>query len=125
MKFRRAQHTSNLGEIVQFYTSILGFKILGEFKNHDGYNGVFLGFANENWELEFTEDGSEPNHSRDEDDLIVFYPETTQQFESVIARIHEAQLPIFEPKNSYWKTNGTYIKDPDGFGIIVVKPHGQ
>lgn len=121
MKFRRAQHTSNLGEIVQFYTSILGFKILGEFKNHDGYNGVFLGFDNENWELEFTEDGNDPIHSRDEDDLIVFYPETTQQFESVIARIHEAQLPIFEPKNSYWKINGTYIKDPDGFGIIVVK----
>lgn len=125
MKFRRAQHTANLDRIKEFYTSILGFIVLGEFTNHDGYNGAFLGFNNENWELEFTEDGNEPIHSCDEDDLIVFYPETLYQFETVLSAIQTAELPVYEPKNPYWKTNGICIKDPDGFGIIVVKPHGQ
>lgn len=125
MKFRRAQHTPDLREIIAFYTSILGFSVLGEFTNHDGYNGVFLGFEEENWELEFTEDGIEPIHSRDEDDLLVFYPTSKKQFETIVQTIQSTQLKVYEPKNPYWKIHGIYIKDPDGFGIIVVIPHGQ
>lgn len=121
MKFRRAQHTSNLKKVEEFYTSILGFTILGEFKNHDNYNGLFLGLPDENWELEFTEDGSKPDHFRDEDDLLVFYPLNIGNYNQIIQNCVKNSIEFHQPKNPYWKTNGIYIKDPDEYGIIVVK----
>lgn len=121
MKFRRAQHTLNLRLIEKFYTSILGFKVLGEFTDHDGYNGIFLGFENENWELEFTEDGSKCDHSQNEDDLLVFYPSNEANFNQIVKNINQNNIEIHEAKNPYWKENGIYIKDPDNYGIIVVK----
>jgi len=44
MKFRVARHTDSLENIVTFYTNILGLQVLGDFKDHDNYNGVYLGF---------------------------------------------------------------------------------
>ncbi len=94
---------------------------MGELKDHDGYNGLFLGFPDENWELEFTEDGSDCSHSQNEDDLLVFYPSSLEKFNQIIENCHKNSIEVHQPKNPYWKANGIYIKDPDNFGIIVVK----
>ena len=55
MTFRYARHSSKIESLVYFYTSILEFSVLGEFKNHECYDGVFLGIEGENWNLEFTQ----------------------------------------------------------------------
>ncbi|WP_394338496.1 hypothetical protein [Epilithonimonas hispanica] len=49
--------------------------MLGEFKEHNGYDGVFLVKENENWHLEFTQDNNIPESKSDNDDILVFYPE--------------------------------------------------
>ena len=54
MQFRYARHTNNLGPLIKFYTEIIGLEKLGEFKDHDNYDGVFLGHKNSDWHLEFT-----------------------------------------------------------------------
>lgn len=54
MIFRNARHTHNLNSIIKFYTTILKLEVLGNFKNHNGYDGVFLGKENTDWHLEFT-----------------------------------------------------------------------
>ena len=43
MKLRVARHTDDLEPIIKFYTDILGLEIIGEFKDHSNYDGVFLG----------------------------------------------------------------------------------
>lgn len=43
MKLRVARHTTNLNAISDFYTQLLGMKVLGSFSGHDSYDGVFLG----------------------------------------------------------------------------------
>ncbi|RYZ82044.1 MAG: hypothetical protein EOP06_22350 [Proteobacteria bacterium] len=65
MQFRHARHTTDLGPLIAFYKRVIGLKILGRFENHDGYDGVFLGFENQDWELEFTVSGEKPGHSAD------------------------------------------------------------
>ncbi|MFC0345405.1 hypothetical protein ACFFH5_14500 [Epilithonimonas hispanica] len=66
---------SEFGEADWFLYQILDFKILGEFKEHNGYDGVFLVKENENWHLEFTQDNNIPESKSDNDDILVFYPE--------------------------------------------------
>ncbi|MBK8723789.1 MAG: hypothetical protein IPL95_16520 [Saprospiraceae bacterium] len=45
MTFRYARHTSDLESIEKFYTEIVGLEKLGGFKNHNHYNGLFLGIS--------------------------------------------------------------------------------
>lgn len=42
MKLRIARHTNNINKILDFYTKIIGLDILGEFKNHNNYDGIFI-----------------------------------------------------------------------------------
>lgn len=54
MNFRYARHTRDLNKIERFYTEVVGLENLGGFKNHSGYDGLFLGHRNTSWHLEFT-----------------------------------------------------------------------
>lgn len=119
MKVRFARHTNNLENIKSFYINILGFQVLGEFKNHAGYNGVFMGKPNLDWHLEFTASDDEIIHSFNEDDILVFYPETAEDYNLNIENIQKQNINLIVPKNPYWKENGKMILDPDGYRIII------
>lgn len=119
MLFRYARHTQNLEKLIGFYTQVLDFKVLGDFRDHDGYDGAFLGKENENWHLEFTQDHNIPESKFDDDDILVFYPETLEEFQQIIANLEHHKVPILEPKNPYWKDNGICFEDCDQYKIIV------
>ncbi len=119
MIFRYARHTNNLEDIRNFYTSVLNFEILGEFKNHEGYDGIFVGKSNKDWHLEFTTSTEKVNHQFDEDDALVFYPVNNIEFEKIKAQIQTQKITVFSSKNPYWNDYGILIKDPDGCHIII------
>ncbi|WP_313384106.1 VOC family protein [Chishuiella sp.] len=119
MELRVARHTNDISRILDFYTKIIGFDLLGEFKNHDNYDGIFLGKKNENWHLEFTTSIEQANHYSDEDDCLVFYVNTKNEYDEIIHRIHQNNISIINSKNPYWNLNGVTIKDPDGFNVII------
>ncbi|MDD7886189.1 VOC family protein [Flavivirga sp. 57AJ16] len=119
MTFRVARHTNNLSEIEAFYINVIGFENLGSFKNHDGYDGVFLGLPSSDWHLEFTSTKEPVNHEFDDDDLLVFYPSTEEVFQKIMQNIKINNIKIIKPKNPYWKKNGVHILDPDGYGLII------
>ncbi|MPT30914.1 MAG: VOC family protein [Chryseobacterium sp.] len=119
MIFRYARHTQNLEKLIGFYSKVLDFKVLGDFKEHNGYDGGFLGKENENWHLEFTQDGNLPESKFDDDDILVFYPETLEEFQKIVANLEYYKVPILEPKNPYWKENGICFEDCDHYKIIV------
>ncbi len=127
MQFRQARHTNHLKPIIEFYTQIIGLKELGSFESHEGYDGVFIGPDNafntaNGWHLEFTVSWEQPFHRPDEDDLLVFYPDSTQAYEDILNRLQNANIKRFRPKNNYWQRNGIAVLDPDGYGVIIVNP---
>lgn len=119
MNLRVARHTSNLESIIHFYKNILGLDILGEFKNHNDYDGVFLGKENMSWHLEFTVSNLKPDHKPDEDDLLVFYINNPQEYSALKEKFKDNGIEEIIPKNPYWQENGVNYLDPDGFGIII------
>ena len=42
MQLRVARHTERLDEVVAFYRDGIGLREVGGFRDHDGYDGVFL-----------------------------------------------------------------------------------
>lgn len=119
MEFRLARHTNRLKENIDFYTNALGLVILGSFEGHDGYDGVFIGLQGESWHFEFTSTNEPVSHHYDEDDLLVFYPQTKEAHERILNNLRNKETREEVPKNSYWKTNGILFKDPDGMGIMI------
>ena len=119
MILRIARHTTNLEDLKTFYTEILGLQLLGAFQNHDGYDGVFIGEAHLNWYLEFTTSSATPMQNFNEDDLLVFYPESEFAYQAILEKIQAHGIPVVPAKNPYWNKNGIVIKDPDGYGVII------
>lgn len=95
----------------------MNLQVLGEFKDHDHYDGIFIGLEAENWHLEFTKSNEIADHKFDEDDLFVFYPET--EMDKILANIEKYGINKHIPQNPYWQVNGIQINDPDGHGIII------
>lgn len=86
MKFRFARHTNDLEQLKSFYVKILGMEILGSFQKHNGYDGVFIGKTNENWHLEFTKSDEIIHFNFGDEDVLVFYPNTSLEYESILKK---------------------------------------
>lgn len=121
MTFRYARHTLDLKIIEKFYTEIIGLEKLGEFVNHNNYNGLFLGIPNLNWHLEFTTSINKPVSTFDEDDILVFYLNSEFEYSELKNKLKRYDIDIEIPKNPYWIENGIMISDPDDHKIIFSK----
>ena len=119
MKFRIARHTNDLEKIKYFYTSVLGFEVLGSFENHANYNGIFIGKPNLDWHLEFTTSNEVVEFNYNEDDILVFYPEEISEYNQLIDIIQKQNISFIKAKNRYWNENGKMILDPDGYRVII------
>ena len=118
MKLRVSRHTNQLNTIKKFYIDVLGFEFLGDFHNHDNYNGIFLTKGNSQWHLEFTESNIEANHVFDEDDIMVLYVESKNEMALIEKQLKAKGIKKIKAQNPYWNRNGIMIQDPDGYRII-------
>ncbi|UYX50528.1 VOC family protein [Bacillus thuringiensis] len=122
VKFRIARPTDKFEEVIAFYGEGLGLKRIGEFYDHDGYDGVMFGLPDEEYHLEFTRhiDGS-PCPAPTKDNLLVFYIREYNEIEKVSKRLHAMGYDEVEPENPYWKKKGITIEDPDGWRIVLMQ----
>ena len=119
MQFRVARHTNQINEIRDFYIKVLSFEILGKFKNHNGYDDIFIGKSDLSQHLEFTTTHENIDHHFDEDNCLVFYPTTQQEYDEIVERLELHQIKQIKSKNPYWNNNGISFLDPDGFVVLV------
>lgn len=119
MNFRVARHTNDLEAIKFFYVTILGFEILGNFENHDGYDGVFIGKKELDWHLEFTKSDEIIKFHFNEDDALVFYPTSNEEYIKTIKSLEMNSINYIIAKNPYWNENGKMVLDPDGYRVII------
>ncbi|WKL49106.1 VOC family protein [Flavobacterium pectinovorum] len=119
MVLRVARHTDDLKKIEDFYINILGFELLGSFEKHNNYNGVFIGKSGLDWHFEFTQSETKANHTFDEDDVIVLYPKTIEEYNILLSRFYDNNIPETIALNPYWNENGHMFQDPDGYRIVI------
>jgi catechol 2,3-dioxygenase-like lactoylglutathione lyase family enzyme len=117
MQVRFARHTERLEAVVAFYRDGLGLPELGGFRDHAGYDGVFLDLPGTGAHLELTAGGGHPAPEPHPESLLVLYLGDEVAVRAAAARLDAAPV---EPANPYWADHGLTFADPDGFRVVLV-----
>jgi catechol 2,3-dioxygenase-like lactoylglutathione lyase family enzyme len=117
---RVARATDNLDAIRDMYRVGLELQVLGEFKDHQGFDGVILGHSDWRYHLEFT---SKPGHrvgtAPSEEQLLVFYVPERAQWERRCQQMTAAGFRTVTAFNPYWEARGVTFEDIDGYRVVV------
>ncbi len=117
---RVARPTDNLGAVVRFYRDGLGFAVLSEFTDHDGFDGVMLGHEGAAYHLEFTRKrGHEAGRAPTRDHLLVFYLPDGAEWQRAVDRLTGHGYRPVKSFNPYWDRNGQTFEDPDGYRVAL------
>jgi catechol 2,3-dioxygenase-like lactoylglutathione lyase family enzyme len=118
---RVARPTGDTDAVVEFYRDGLGFKVLGEYENRDGFAGVMLGHAGAGYHLEFTrKHGHEAGRAPAEGDSLVFYVTDKEEWEKAVRRMEALGYHAVEPFNPYWAKAAKAFADPDGYRVVLL-----
>lgn len=117
---RVARPTDHMAEVVAFYRDGLGLAVLGEFADHEGFDGVMLGHPGAGYHLEFTRKaGDRVGPAPTDENLLVFYLPDRDAWQAAVAHLralgHEP-VPAFNP---YWDQRGQTFVDPDGYRVVL------
>ena len=117
---RVARPTDNLVAVVKFYRDGLGFEVLYEFKDHDGFYGMMLGGKGAAYHLEFTSRvGHKAGRAPTQDNLLVFYLPDQPGWKAAVARLENTGHKAVKAFNPYWDKNGRTFEDPDGYRVVL------
>jgi ribosomal protein S18 acetylase RimI-like enzyme len=117
MDLRVARHTDRLDDVVAFYRDAVGLAVIGEFRGHDGYDGVFLDVPGTGAHLELTSGGAHGAPAPHPESLLVLYVGDEAVVRRILARV---ATPPVAPANPYWASHGVTVEDPDGFRVVLV-----
>ena len=117
---RIARATDHLAEIISFYRDGLGFKVIGSFEDHDGFDGVMLGHPQLPYHLEFTTQhehaaGGAPN----QESLLVFYLPIKESWKDAVDRMISTGYEPVRSLNPYWDVRGFTFEDADGYRVVL------
>ena len=120
VQYRIARPTNNLAKLTWFYTEGLGFKIIGNFTAHQGYDGVMIGLPGSIHHLEFTEHSSHaaiPEPTKE--NLLVLYFDTVENYQQANNRLLNLGISPVEPENPYWIGKSVTYVDTDKLRIVL------
>jgi catechol 2,3-dioxygenase-like lactoylglutathione lyase family enzyme len=121
MELRVARHTERLDEVVGFYRDGIGLTEVGRFRDHDGYDGVFLAVPGAGSHLELTAGGEHGAPAPHPESLLVLYLGGEEAVRAVADRLG---VDPVRPANPYWAEHGVTFEDPDGFQVVLVPEPG-
>ena len=117
MHLRVARHTERLDEVVAFYRDGVGLPEIGRFRDHDGYDGVFLAIPGVDAHLELTSGGPDGAPAPHPESLLVLYVGDADTMRDIAARLPAGPVPSANP---YWARHALTFEDPDGFRVVIV-----
>jgi GNAT superfamily N-acetyltransferase len=117
MHLRVARHTERLDEVVAFYRDGVGLPEIGRFRDHDGYDGVFLAIPGVGAHLELTSGGPDRAPAPHAESLLVLYVGDADAMREIAARLPTGPVPSTNP---YWARHALTFEDPDGFRVVIV-----
>jgi hypothetical protein len=105
---------------VKFYRDGLGFEVLSEFKDHDGFDGIMLGRKGAAYHLEFSRKaGHKAGRAPTQDNLLVFYLPDEVDWKAAVGRMECAGYGPVRAFNPYWDKHGRTFEDPDGYRVVL------
>lgn len=117
---RVARPTDNIEALKSFYVDGLGLKVLYEFTDHDGFDGLMVGAPQCPYHFEFT---SNHRHSVGRaptaDNLLVFYLPDVAGWERAVQRMEAAGYSPVASFNPYWDRSGQTFEDADGYRVVL------
>jgi hypothetical protein len=117
---RVARPTGRLSEIAAMYANGLGFVVLDQFANHDGFDGVILGHPRAPYHLEFTSERNQHDAIVPmKDHLLTFYLPHAIEWEETCADMLSAGFRRVPSHNPYWDVWGRTFEDLDGFRVVL------
>lgn len=123
---RTARPSDRLAELKRFYVHGLGCKLLGEFDNHAGFDGLIVGDDSGHWQAEFVhERGHVAAAVPSLEHLLVFYVANRAELQAREALMASAGYARAKPHNPYWAQHGATFVDPDGYHVVLALPHGE
>jgi catechol 2,3-dioxygenase-like lactoylglutathione lyase family enzyme len=119
-RLRVARPSDDLAAVVKFYRDGLGFDVLYEFRDHDGFDGVMLGRSGTTYHLEFTRKaGHRAGRAPTDDNLLVFYLPDEEEWTAAVERVKRAGHAPVRAFNPYWDRRGVTFEDPDGYRVVL------
>jgi prolyl oligopeptidase len=117
---RVARPTDNLDEISKMYQLGLGLNVLGQFENHDGFDGLILGHSKYPYHLEFTHHrGTKVGGAPTSDNLMIFFIEDVNEWKKACGKMAYAGFIVVPSYNPYWDIVGKTFEDIDGYRIVL------
>jgi catechol 2,3-dioxygenase-like lactoylglutathione lyase family enzyme len=117
VQLRVARHTAQLDAVVAFYRDGIGLTEVGGFRDHEGYDGVFLAVPGTEAHLELTAGGAHGAPAPHPESLLVLY---LGDEEAVRRAAQRLALEPVQSANPYWAEHGLTFEDPDGFRVVLV-----
>ena len=117
---RVARPTDHLDEISKMYRLGLDLNVLGQFENHNGFDGIILGHSKYPYHLEFTHHrGTQVGGAPTSDNLLVFYIEDVMEWKKACGKMAYAGFMVVPSFNPYWDEAGKTFEDIDGYRVVL------
>jgi hypothetical protein len=117
---RIARPVTNIDRAAAQYCQALELRVLADFRDHDGFDGVILGSEEADYHLEFTQNRLHPVAPRPTpEDLLVFYCPHESQWRLACGRMETAGFKSVSSTNPYWDVHGRTYEDRDGYRVVL------
>jgi catechol 2,3-dioxygenase-like lactoylglutathione lyase family enzyme len=115
---RVARPSDNLEALLPFYRDGLGLRVLGQFRDHDGFDGIVVGNEHSPYHFEFTRSHTHrAGKAPTADNLLVFYLPDPAEWHDRLDRMRNAGFSPVPSFNPFWDRNGVTFEDPDGYRV--------
>jgi catechol 2,3-dioxygenase-like lactoylglutathione lyase family enzyme len=118
--FRIARPVTDMSRTEAMYREGLGLLRLGQFQDHEGFDGVMLGDPGGAYHFEFTHCRARPiKPTPTPEDLLVFYLPEREEWERRCEAMEAAGFKEVASSNPYWGKRGRTFEDPDAYRVVI------
>ena len=117
---RVARPTNDIARAAGFYINGLGFAVLAQFADHDGFDGIVLGHPGYPWHIELThQHGVTVPCAPTKEHLLVIYLPDHSEWKSAVEKLRASGAEPVSAENPYWDERGLTFEDPDGYRVVL------